>query len=199
MRLVFKHILIIFRKPMLKYLLLISGLCSFLGASAQETYEMKQGLIRFYSEAPHELIRASATQLKGILDIKKKVFAFKVPNASFAGFNSPLQQEHFNENYMETDLYPESAFKGKIIEDVDVSKNGEYKVRAKGKLIIHGVEHERIIDVDVKSKDGKVVIHAEFIVSLGDHNIKIPKVVYDKLAPDIHVSVSGSMEPTGGK
>ncbi len=185
---------------MLKYLLVISGLCSSLLASAQEeTYEMKQGIIRFYSEAPQELIRASTTQLKGILDIKKKVFAFKVPNSSFAGFNSPLQQEHFNENYMETDQYPESSFKGKIIEDVDVSKDGDYKVRAKGKLIIHGVAHERIIDVSIKTRDGKMTIHSEFLISLGDHNIKIPKVVYDKLAPDIHVAVSGSMVPTGRK
>ncbi len=184
---------------MFKYLLIISGLCSGFLASAQENYEMKQGLIRFYSEAPQELIRASSKQLKGILDIKKKLFAFKVSNVSFAGFNSPLQQEHFNENYMETELYPESGFKGKIIEDVDLSKDGDYKVRAKGKLIIHGVEHERIIDVDIKSRDGKMVVHAEFLVSLGDHNIKIPKVVYDKLAPDIHVSVSGSMQLVGGK
>lgn len=184
--------------PMLKYLLIISSLCCSLSVSAQQTYEMKQGLIRFYSEAPQELIRASTTQLKGVLDIKKKLFAFKVSNSSFAGFNSPLQREHFNENYMETDAYPESSFKGKIIEDVDISKDGEYRVRAKGKLTIHGVEHERILDVDIKCKDGKIVVHAEFLVSLGDHNIKIPKVVYDKLAPDIHVSVSGSMTPIGG-
>lgn len=184
---------------MLKYLFIISSLCSGFVASAQDIYDMKQGVIRFYSEAPQELIRASSTQLKGILDIKKKVFAFKVSNGSFAGFNSPLQREHFNENYMETDVYQESSFKGKIIEDVDVGKDGEYKVRAKGKLNIHGVEHERIIDVDIKTNDGKMIIRSEFLVSLGDHNIKIPKVVYDKLAPDIHVAVSGSMSLNRGK
>lgn len=163
--------------------------------NAQAVYEVQKGMIRFYSDAPHELIRASTTQLKGVLDIKKKIFAFKVSNASFAGFNSPLQREHFNENYMETELFPESSFSGKIIEDVDVSKDGEYKLRAKGKLKIHGVEQERIIDVEIRSKNNKLIIHSEFLVSLYDHNIKIPKVVYDKLAPDIHVTVGGSMVP----
>ena len=62
-------------------------------------------------------------------------------NVSFAGVNRRLQEEYFNENNMETEVYPESGFKGKIIEDGDRSKYGDYKVRAKGKLIIHGVEH----------------------------------------------------------
>lgn len=184
---------------MLKYLFIFSSLCSSFRASAQDTYEMKQGIIRFYSEAPQELISASTTQLRGVLDIKKKQFVFKVPNVSFMGFNSPLQREHFNENYIETDIYPESGFRGKIIEDVDVSKDGVYKVRAKGKLIIHGVEQERIIDVDIKTKDGKLSVRSEFLVALGEHNIKIPRVVYDKLAPDIHIAVSGSMTPVRPK
>jgi hypothetical protein len=47
----------------------------------------------------------------------------------------------------------------------------------------------------VKNKAGKLVVHAEFPVLLGDHNIKIPKVVYDKLAPEIHVTVGASMVP----
>ncbi len=176
--------------------LLLITLSFFISRQAvAQVYEIQKGMIRFFSEAPQELIRASTTELKGKLDIQKKTFAFKVSNASFQGFNSPLQREHFNENYMESEVYPESSFTGKIIEDVDVSKDGEYKLRAKGKLKIHGVEQERIIDVEIRAKSGKLIVHSEFFVSLYDHNIKIPKVVYDKLAPDIHVTVGGSMVP----
>ena len=50
---------------------------------------------------------------------------------SFQGFNSPLQKEHFNENYVESDKFPDASFKGKVIEDVDLSKDGTYEVRAK--------------------------------------------------------------------
>ena len=110
------------------------------------------------------------------------------------GFNSPLQREHFNENYMESEHYPEATFTGKIIEDVDLARDGEYDVRAKGKLNIHGMEQERIIKGHVVTKNGKISLHAEFTVSLADHNIKIPRVVYDKLAPDISVTVNAVLK-----
>jgi hypothetical protein len=51
---------------------------------------------------------------------------------SFQGFNSPLQKEHFNENYVESDKFPEASFKGKIIEDQDLTVDGTYELRAKG-------------------------------------------------------------------
>ncbi len=165
--------------------------------SHAQVYEVSKGMIRFYSEAPQELIRASTNELKGALNVKKKTFAFKVSIVSFMGFNSPLQREHFNENYMETVVFPEASFTGKIIEDTDITKDGEHTIRAKGKLKIHGVEQERIIEVEIHTKGGKMIVHSEFLVALSDHNIKIPRVVYDKLAPDIHVTVGASMLPDG--
>jgi polyisoprenoid-binding protein YceI len=177
-----------------KYLrLLVLVLMSHYTCSAQ-IYEVQRGYVRFFSQAKQELIKASTDALKGVVDLKKKTFVFKVGNASFQGFNSPLQQEHFNENYMETDLFPESYFTGKIIEDVDFTKPGEYKVRAKGKLKIHGIEQERIIEVKVKSTTTNLIVQSVFPVSLADHNIKIPKVVYDKLAPVIQVTIAASMQ-----
>src|SRR5438128_363339 len=94
-------------------------------------YEVTDGIVRFHSDAPQELIRAESGKLRGALDPEKKAFAFRIYMSSFQGFNSPLQREHFNENYMETPKYPEAQFQGKIIEDVDISKDGEYEVRAK--------------------------------------------------------------------
>src|SRR6478735_5467738 len=97
-------------------------------------YQTVSGTISFRSEAPLELIRASSDQLIGLLDNDKKNFSFKINIRSFQGFNSPLQKEHFNENYLESDKYPEASFKGKIIEDIDLDKDGVYEVRAKGEL-----------------------------------------------------------------
>lgn len=164
-------------------------------AIAQHIYAADDGQVNFHSNAPHELIRASSGKLECAIDIQKKQFAFRLSVNTFMGFNSPLQREHFNENYLESDRFPEATFSGKIIEDVDLSKDGEYNVRAKGKLKIHGIEQERIVKAHVSVKNGKISIRADFIISLADHDIKIPRVVYDKLAPDISVTVTAVLKP----
>jgi polyisoprenoid-binding protein YceI len=153
----------------------------------------KSGIITFSSDAPLELIRASSKELRGKFDISKKVFAFTVNINSFTGFNSPLQREHFNENYMESVQYPGASFSGKIIEDIDFSKDGLYTIRAKGNLTIHGVVQERIIKSDLVVKDGKITISSNFTVLLADHNIPIPKVVHEKLASEIKVEVKADL------
>ena len=163
--------------------------------NAQSIYQTTSGKIAFSSEAPLELIRASSTELIGLLDNDKKAFSFKINIRSFQGFNSPLQREHFNENYLESDKYPEGSFKGKIIEEADLSKDGEYEVRAKGILLIHGVAQERIIKANVTVKNNKITITAKFSVLLSDHNIPIPIVVYKKLANEIKVEMNATLEP----
>lgn len=173
-------------------IILCFPLSSFAGT---KIYEVQSGEVRFSSEAPKELISATSRKLQGVLDGEKMVFAFKVTIASFIGFNSPLQRDHFNENYMETRNFPDAVFKGKIIEAVDLSKEGSYLVRAKGKLSVHGIEQERIIKVQVVVKNEKCQVSASFPILLNDHNIKIPRIVDDKLSPEINVSVKATLQP----
>jgi hypothetical protein len=160
-----------------------------------QVYEVSEGKVDFHSNAPQELIHAWSNQLRGVVNIEKKIFAFRIAIISFSGFNSPLQREHFNENYMETSAYPDAAFTGKIIENVDLRKDGDYTLRAKGRLRIHGVELERIIYVKARVKDQKINVVSTFSVPLTDHNIKIPRVVYDKLSNKISISVVATLSP----
>jgi len=153
-------------------------------------YTSNNGLVSFRSEAPFELINASSKELKGALDLSKNNFAFRIRIRSFEGFNSPLQKEHFNENYMESEKFPEAVFNGKIIETIDYSKKGKYSIRAKGKLIIHGVEQERIIKSDLEVTEKGIRIISQFSVLLSDHAIPIPRVVKEKLANEINVSIN---------
>ena len=164
-------------------------------AQNDSIYTELNGVISFRSEAPLELIRASSNQLYGVLDNRKRNFSFKIPIRTFQGFNSPLQKEHFNENYMETEKFPEASFKGKIIEDYDLSRDGTYEVRAKGLLNIHGISQERIIKSNVVVKNNKISVISNFTVLLSDHNIPIPIVVYKKLANEIKVEASITFEP----
>lgn len=160
-----------------------------------KVWVVESGSVSFFSKAPKELIEARSKDLKGGLDLAKGVFAFQIGIVSFQGFNSPLQQQHFNENYMESAAHPLAKYTGKIIEDLDLSRDGIYSVRTKGKFTVHGITVERILPSTVTVKSGKVSLRSEFTVPLTDHNIKIPRVVYDKLAPEIAVTVVASLVP----
>ncbi len=156
-------------------------------------YSVSNGTIIFWSDAPLELIKASSNQLKGIFNAEQKLFAFTMNVNSFKGFNSPLQQEHFNENYLESTKYPRASFEGRIIEDIDLKRDGQYNIRAKGNLTIHGVIQERIIKCELSIKNKVVSVKSNFTVLLADHNITIPKVVNEKLASIIKVEVKAEL------
>ena len=153
-------------------------------------FQTTRGEVNFVSEAPLEIIKASSDELNGLINTDERTFAFTMKTRSFKGFNSPLQQEHFYENYIESKQYPNARFSGKIIEPVNLLESGEYSVRAKGILDIHGVEKERVIRVDLKVNDGKITADSTFEVLLEDHNITIPKMVFKKISEQIRVNVN---------
>jgi len=159
----------------------------------QGLFESYRSRVGFVSDAPLELIKASSTQLRGFLDPQKKTFAFRIPSNSFEGFNSPLQQVHFNENYIEASQYPEASFRGKIIEQVDLATDGDFMIRAKGALLIHGVEQERIIRVRLRLSKGVLFATADFSILLQEHDITVPKVVNQKIAEEIFIKVEMEM------
>lgn len=156
-------------------------------------YKVAKGSIQFNSDAPMELIKASSNELAGLFDTEKKNFAFRIKVNSFKGFNSALQKEHFNENYMESAKFPYASFEGKVIEDIDYNVPGNYSVRAKGNLSVHGVTQERIIKVNLTIKKNQITAQSAFSVMLADHNITIPKVVHEKLASEIKVEIDADL------
>lgn len=171
--------------PVLFLLLLIS-----VAVQGQTTrYTGSGGTISFTSDAPLEVIKAKSTSLRGVLDLQEQTFAFSLLVESFQGFNSPLQREHFLENYMESSKFPQATFTGRIIETLDLSKTGTIEIRAKGILHIHGVSRERIIRCVLQVEEGQIVTQSTFSVFLRDHDISIPRMVYQKIAEEIMVQV----------
>lgn len=164
------------------------------GDQKKVLFSTNNGNIEFVSEAPLELIIARSTNLIGLLSSESLSFAFSVNVATFHGFNSPLQQEHFNENYMEIGQYPKATFTGVIIDEVDLFTNGTYNVRARGKFNIHGVDHIQIIDVNLKIVEDRIVVECAFDLILKDFLISIPPIVKKKIAEKTHVSVSAVLE-----
>lgn len=176
------------RLLILSFILLSCRACAQTGI-----FEVMESTVKFSSETRQELINASSEALQGVIDMDKKVFAFKISINTFFGFNSPLQREHFNENYMESSIFPEASYTGKIIEDIDYHKDGTYTVRTKGKLKIHGVEQEQIIKAVITIKGNTITITSGFMMLLADYNIKIPRIVSNKLSSQIAVSVKAML------
>lgn len=174
----------------MKIMLLIVSLVSYLGANdwKQHVYSISRSSINFKSDAPLELITASSSKAIGLIDPQRDLFAFLIPVSSFSGFNSPLQREHFNENYLETGKFPNASFKGKIEGQYDFSRDGKYYVKGVGTFSIHGISVEREIDTIIIVKDRKISVQSEFVVFLSDHKIKVPSIVSQKIASSIDVS-----------
>ncbi len=157
-------------------------------------YKITAGEVSFVSEAPLEIISAKSEKLKGVINTGSNTFAFTIPVNSFDGFNSQLQKEHFNENYVESERFPNAIFKGKIIEFVDFFKDGVYDVRAKGFLELHGVRNEMIIPCRLEVKAEKISAECSFEIELEDFDIKVPKIVNQKIANTIAISVTSQLK-----
>ena len=164
------------------------------GKAVAQIYMTYTGTATFASEAPLEFISASSENLQGAVSLSDNRFVFKIENKSFTGFNSALQQEHFYENYIETDKYKSSTFQGKIIGKIDLRQEGPQEIRAKGVLSIHGVARERIIRATITVAGGELVVHSEFDVALEDHDIRVPNVVYQKIADIISVRIDAVLK-----
>ena len=164
-------------------------------ASAQ-TYLTRNGRISFFSKTPMEDIDANNNEVTSILDIKKGEFAFVALVKSFK-FQKALMEEHFNENYMESNTFPKASFKGAItdLSKVNFLKDGNYPVTVKGDLTIHGVTRNVAAPGIITVSQGKINAKSNFNIKLKDYNIKVPVAVVNKIAESIAISVDCKYEP----
>ena len=149
-----------------------------------QRFVSNNGEINFFSETPIENIKAVNKKVSAAFDSSNNELVFQLSISDFV-FPKPLMQEHFNENYLESDIYPKSFFVGKIIE-----KKNDNNVTVLGDLTIHGVTNKIKVDGVLINNKSSVNIYAKFMVMLKDYNIKVPKVVFYKIAEEIDVDVN---------
>ncbi|KQR69803.1 YceI family protein [Pedobacter sp. Leaf176] len=178
---------------MQKLLFTLTALLLYTGLKAQ-VWVSKSVTSSFYSSTPVEDIDAQSKSGASAIDTKTNNMIFKISNTSFQ-FKKKLMQEHFNENYMESDRYPTSDFKGKIIEQIDFSKSGSYPITVKGNLQIHGVSKEYTTKGLLTIANGEAKASSTFNVKLADHNIKIPTIVFKQIAETILVKITAIYQP----
>lgn len=174
-------------------LLLLLYFAFIISASAQ-TYVGKTVKVSIFSSTPVEDIRAASSSGVAVFVARTQELAMQVPIKSLE-FDKKLMQEHFNENYMESDKYPLAKFKGIIDQKIDWTKDGEYTVTAKGTLSVHGVDQARTITGKMTVKNGIVSINSSFEVACAAHRIKIPSLIFTKIAEVIKVTIQGTLNP----
>lgn len=174
-------------------LFLITGM--FFQTEAQK-YTTKNGMIKFYGETSIEKIEAVNRQVNAALDASTGDLVFKVLMKSFM-FEKALMQDHFNENYVESDKYPSSTFVGKItnIKSVDFTKNGKYDVTVEGKLTIHNIAKPVREQGTLEVKDGKVLAKSKFNITIADYDIKVPTAVVNNISKTQEITVDLQLEP----
>jgi hypothetical protein len=160
----------------------------------------KNGFISFYSHTPMEDIKAENNQVVGILDISTGEMVFQALIKSFH-FDRALMEEHFNENYMESDKIPKSIFKGKItdLKSVDFTKNGTYNVMVDGDLTIHDVTNKISAKGTIEVITGGINASSKFNIVPEDYKIIIPGVVKDKFDKSLLLTVTMKYTPLANK
>ncbi len=178
-----------------KILALFFLIVSFQFASAQK-YVSKNGHIRFYSHTPMENIEADNRQVASILDVSNGEIVFTLLEKAFE-FKVALMQEHFNENYMESDKFPKASFKGKITNysKVDFKKDGVYPAEVTGDLSLHGVTKPFTTKGSIQVKGTTITAMAKFVLVPQNFDIKIPQLVENKIAKEMEVNVDITYNP----
>lgn len=172
---------------------------------AQAIYRGNTNKITFYSHTALEDISATDTVCTMLLNTKTNAVITSVDVRGFH-FANPLMEEHFNENYMETNkegakdkngkvTYPNrmATFNGKINETIDYTKDGTHQVTMTGDLTVHSVKKPRTLNATLVIKGGKITVDCKFNILLVDHNITVPTAVGQKIAESIEVTVHSEM------
>lgn len=178
----------------MKYLVVLLFLIPQL-VSAQR-YFTRNGAVSFYSSTPVEDIEAHNSSTRSVLDAGSGAMQFAVLMKSFV-FEKALMQEHFNENYVESDDYPKAIFKGKIsnMAEVDFTKDGDYEVIVEGTMNMHGVDQALKTKGLLNVSKGEITGKSTFTIRPEDYKIEIPSVVRDKIAKTIRVEVDLNYKP----
>lgn len=164
--------------------------------TAQSKYMTKTGQVSFFSSTPIEDIDAKTQQVAAVVDFSTGQLAFSLPVKSFM-FKRTLMQEHFNENYIESDKFPKATFSGKFVglDAATLATAGTHTVQVEGDLTLHGVTHHVRVPASLELKADQLLAAATFPVVPADYNIEIPLLVRNSIAKVMTVRVALTCAP----
>lgn len=177
---------------MYKFILLpLAVLVFWCSASAQDVLITKNSTTTFFSHAPLEDIEAVNNRTTAALNLDKGEIVVKMLIKHFE-FENALMQEHFNENYMESEKYPAALFKGSFTSatQIDLNVDRDYEVNVSGTLKLHGVEQEITTTATITVLNREVSAVTTFMARPKDFDIEIPSVVVKNIAEEVEVTAT---------
>jgi hypothetical protein len=156
----------------------------------------RTGIARFYSKTPLEDIAAENRQVLVVLDPAGRKIAVSMLLKGFL-FKKELMQDHFNENYVESDKFPKAGFDGGWQESADLNNDGIYQVSVNGQLKLHGITRTISVPATLEVKAGLVHGSCQFYIVPEDFGISIPSLVREKIARQIAVQILFDCKKTG--
>lgn len=161
-----------------------------------QIYTAKEGAttISFFSKAPMEDIEAVNKGATIVFRASTADLQISISIQNFR-FKNALMEEHFNENYMETEKFPKATFKGKINEAIDYAKDGENKVTVSGKMEMHGVTKDVTLTGTLTKSGNEFKLNSKFKIKVADYNIKVPSMYVKNIAEEVEVTFNTTLEP----
>lgn len=153
----------------------------------------RQGQVTFFSYTSVENIEAKNNQVLSIIDIDKKEIAISMLMRAFV-FKKDLMYEHFNESYIESDMYPKANFEGSIL-NFDKTIKGEQTRIIRGTLTIHGISKEIDIKTKIENNNGTYLLTGDFDTQVKDFDIKIPQILASNIAKTISIKFRFQYKP----
>ncbi len=171
-------------------------LCLVSKGYSQVKFVEKDGIASFFSSAPLEDIEAVNNKVQSVLDLSSNNVVIVIPIRDFK-FDKSLMEEHFNENYLESEKYPKATFKGSFstAQTLDVSEDGTHHVDVDGDLTIHGVTNKLKTKATISILKGSLSATTQFDIRIEDYKVKIPKMVFKNIAEVVEVKADLTYDP----
>jgi polyisoprenoid-binding protein YceI len=177
---------------MYKTIFIVLLLTTALPGVAQNKVFSKSGIISFYSKTAIEKIEAKNKKVLAVIDAENNKIEFALLIKGFE-FEKALMQEHFNENYLESDKYPKAFFKGSFDETtvpVTFANNTTQTLQVTGNLTLHGVTKAIKTTATITVKNQVITAASAFTIALSDYKIKVPALVANNISKEILVNIN---------
>ena len=151
----------------------------------------KSGSVSFFSSTPVEDIKAENSSFTSSINQSDSSVVFRVPITGFV-FRKRLMQQHFNEQYLESDKFPVATFRGKLSKPLPGQDGSQSPVQSRvtGTLTIRDVSREidEVVVFTPSGSDTRAL--CEFTVRPADYGIKIPRILIKNIAEEVKVTIN---------